>query len=78
MTPKQRAEFSEWCRQRANDLQLLEQIDWLNPPLQVKLSGYDFGAYFLATQQAIKATQAAASARRNYLDIAERIEANAD
>lgn len=78
MTREQRAEYAEWCRQRANDLQLLELIDWQDPELEKLLTGEDHGSYQNSAGLMDDAADDLKQARLNYVALAERLEANAD
>ena len=78
MTPSQRAEYAEWARQRANDLQLLDAVDWHNPELEKLLSGEDQQIYLCSASLMGMAAHDLRQAQRNFVTLAERIEANAD
>ncbi len=78
MTRAQRAEYAEWARQRANDLQLFDVVDFMNPEMFAKLSGEDLQAYLAASLIMEKVYAPLREARDNFLSLAERIEANAD
>ena len=78
MTREQRAEYAEWCRQRANDLQLFDLVDFMNPEMFAKLSGEDLQAYLAASLIMDEVAPAIKEARDNFTTLAERLEANAD
>ena len=78
MTREQRAEWSEWCRQRANDLQLMQTVDWLNPMMFAELSGQDLQAYLAAALVMEESIGPLREAQDNYENLAKRLEANAD
>ena len=78
MTREQRAEWAEWCRQRATDISLLEHVDFFNPELEARLSGEDSKLYAMAVIGARQAQYTAWLAFKDYEALAERLEANAD
>ncbi len=78
MTPEQRAEWSEWCRQRANDLQLLQFQDFENGELEARLNRVELQLYTRAETAARSAQDSAYRARKDLEALATRIEADAD
>ena len=78
MTREQRAEYAEWCRQRANDLVMLQELDFNNPALERELSGVEYRTFVHATIAASVAQYEAFKAIKDLRALAERIEANAD
>lgn len=78
MTREQRAEYAEWCRQRANALAMLDVIDGDHPELERLLTGEDFKLFVKAQLAIEQALVLSKNAMRDYEALAEGLEANAD
>ena len=74
MTPAQRAEFAEWCRQRASDLGLLQYVDFDHPELENALEGIDLRTMIAASVAAAQAQNAAVMAAKDLEAVAKRLE----
>lgn len=72
------APFSKWCRQRACDMQLVEEQDFRNPPMEAALAGIEFEIFLRASILGCLAQEIASKARMDLEALAERLEANAD